>query len=100
MLARYSNGSLEDCDAIVTTVESADEALTCSKVVNSTFLGSDIGMPSENGYSFIKRVRSLSAASCGDIPAIALTALRSCRGSGNGHRRELPDAHRETNRAN
>ena len=31
-------------------------------------------MPSENGYSFIKRVRSLSAASCGDIPAIALTA--------------------------
>ncbi len=37
-------------------------------------LGSDIGMPRENGYSFIKRVRSLSAASCGDIPAIALTA--------------------------
>jgi CheY-like chemotaxis protein len=35
---------------------------------------SDIGMPGANGYSLIKRVRSLGAASSGDILAIALTA--------------------------
>jgi PAS domain S-box-containing protein len=65
---------LEDCDAIVTTVESADEAVNLLQGCKFDVLVSDIGMPSENGYSFIKRVRSLGAASCGDIPAIALTA--------------------------
>ena len=65
---------LEDCDAIVTTVESADEAVNLLQGGKFDVLVSDIGMPGENGYSFIKRVRSLGAASCGDIPAIALTA--------------------------
>jgi CheY-like chemotaxis protein len=65
---------LEDCDAIVTTVESADEAVNLLQGGKFDVLVSDIGMPGENGYSLIKRVRSLGAASCGDIPAIALTA--------------------------
>ena len=65
---------LEDCDAMVTTVGSADEAVNLLQSGKFDVLVSDIGMPSENGYSFIKRVRSLGAASCGDIPAIALTA--------------------------
>jgi CheY-like chemotaxis protein len=37
-------------------------------------LVSDIGMPGEDGYSLIKRVRSLGAANGDDIPAIALAA--------------------------
>ena len=65
---------LEDCDAIVTTVESADEAVNLLQGGKFDVLVSDIGMPGENGYSLIKRVRSLGAASWGDIPAIALTA--------------------------
>ena len=35
---------------------------------------SDIGMTGENGYEFIKKVRSLSPEEGGHIPAIALTA--------------------------
>src|SRR5206468_3543010 len=35
----------------------------------------DIVMPGEDGYTFIKRLRSLAPASGGAIPALALTAL-------------------------
>jgi CheY-like chemotaxis protein len=35
---------------------------------------SDIGMTGENGYEFIKRIRSLPQDEGGHIPAIALTA--------------------------
>jgi CheY-like chemotaxis protein len=35
---------------------------------------SDIGMPDEDGYSFMRRVRDLEAALGGDVPSIALTA--------------------------
>jgi CheY-like chemotaxis protein len=34
----------------------------------------DIGMPHEDGYSLIRKVRSRSAAEGGRIPAVALTA--------------------------
>jgi CheY-like chemotaxis protein len=37
-------------------------------------LVSDIGMPLEDGYSLIRKVRQLSAEQGGEIPAIALTA--------------------------
>jgi CheY-like chemotaxis protein len=36
---------------------------------------SDIGMPEIDGYTFIRRLRSLSPAQGGRIPAIALTAF-------------------------
>lgn len=35
---------------------------------------SDIGMPSEDGYSLIQRLRSEAPAATRDIPALALTA--------------------------
>jgi CheY-like chemotaxis protein len=35
---------------------------------------SDIGMPGENGYSFVTRLRNLPPEKGGTIPAIALTA--------------------------
>jgi CheY-like chemotaxis protein len=35
---------------------------------------SDIEMPGEDGYTFIRRVRALDAASGGKVPAIAVTA--------------------------
>jgi PAS domain S-box-containing protein len=65
---------LEDSGAIVTAAESAEEAIELLQAGKFEVLVSDIGMPGEDGYSLIKRVRSLGAASGGDIPAIALTA--------------------------
>jgi CheY-like chemotaxis protein len=37
-------------------------------------LVSDIGMPEEDGYVFIRRVRSLPQSEGGRIPSLALTA--------------------------
>jgi CheY-like chemotaxis protein len=37
-------------------------------------LVSDIGMPNENGYELISKIRLLRADQGGNIPAIALTA--------------------------
>ena len=65
---------LEDFQAIVTVAESADEAIEFLQAGKFDVLVSDIGMPGEDGYSLIRRIRSLGAASGGDIPAIALTA--------------------------
>jgi len=35
---------------------------------------SDIGMPGEDGYALMRRVRALAPAEGGDVPALALTA--------------------------
>ena len=35
---------------------------------------SDIGMPGEDGYSFVRRLRKLPTDENGEIPAVALTA--------------------------
>jgi CheY-like chemotaxis protein len=35
---------------------------------------SDIGMPNEDGYSLIRRLRKLDSSLARDIPAVALTA--------------------------
>ena len=38
-------------------------------------LVSDIGMPEEDGYALLRKVRGLAGARSGDVPAIALTAF-------------------------
>lgn len=65
---------LEDCKAVVSTAASADEAMKLLETSSPDLLISDIGMPNEDGYSLIKRVRKLGKEKGGDIPAIALTA--------------------------
>ncbi|MCA1566772.1 MAG: response regulator [Acidobacteria bacterium] len=60
--------------AEVKTCASAPEALEMLKLWKPDILMSDIGMPDEDGYSLIQKVRSLSAESGGLIPAAALTA--------------------------
>jgi len=37
-------------------------------------LVADIGLPDEDGYALIKRIRDLSAEEGGETPAVALTA--------------------------
>ena len=60
--------------ADVTAAESAAEALVLLPEVRPDVLLSDIGMSGEDGYSFIRRVRSLPADRGGLIPAVAITA--------------------------
>jgi PAS domain S-box-containing protein len=65
---------LEGCQAVVTAAESAKEAVELLQGRRFDVLVCDIGMPGEDGYSLIKRIRSLGTAGGGAIPAIALTA--------------------------
>jgi PAS domain S-box-containing protein len=66
--------ALEQFEAKVFAVGSASEALDAVSQLKPDVLVSDIGMPLEDGYSLIRKVRHLSAEQGGQIPAIALTA--------------------------
>ncbi len=65
---------LGQCGAEVTTVSSAGEALEALAGAKFDALVSDIGMPGEDGYSFIGRLRALPPEAGGRTPAVALTA--------------------------
>jgi signal transduction histidine kinase/CheY-like chemotaxis protein len=65
---------LEDCNAEVHTAETAEEAVALVQAERPHVLISDIGMPNEDGYGLIRRVRALSAETGGHTPAVALTA--------------------------
>src|ERR1041385_2106722 len=60
--------------AEVKSCESAHEALAKLAEWKPDVILSDIAMPEEDGYSFIRQVRSLPRDKGGDIPAAALTA--------------------------
>jgi CheY-like chemotaxis protein len=68
---------LRSTGARVTVAGGVDEALAAFVAGRPDVLISDIGMPGEDGYSLIRRVRSLSADAGGSIPAVALTAFTS-----------------------
>jgi PAS domain S-box-containing protein len=65
---------LEDCGCVVTTAANVSEAMTRMAEQVPDALLSDIGMPEEDGYDLIRRVRALPRRSGGDVPAAALTA--------------------------
>jgi CheY-like chemotaxis protein len=60
--------------AEVKTCESAHEALVKLAEWKPDVILSDIAMPEQDGYSFIRQVRSLPRDKGGDTPAAALTA--------------------------
>jgi PAS domain S-box-containing protein len=60
--------------ARVIAVESAEEAMNALSSSPPHVLISDIGLPGEDGYALIRRVRALGPSAGGDVPAIALTA--------------------------
>jgi CheY-like chemotaxis protein len=64
---------LQECEATVTTAGSASEALERVARDAPDVLLSDIGMPQEDGYSLMRRIRTLPGEA-GQVPAIALTA--------------------------
>ncbi len=66
---------LEERGAQVVTVASAREALAVvSSDLTPSVVVSDIGMPDQDGYDLIRKVRALPGGA-GRIPAVALTAL-------------------------
>lgn len=65
---------IESCGAQVTAASSAAEAFELIKGERFDVLVSDIGMPDEDGFSLIKRIRQLPDEEGGNVPAIALTA--------------------------
>jgi PAS domain S-box-containing protein len=65
---------LQTCNARVSVAKSAAEALHKLKQERPQVLVSDIGMPDEDGYTLIRKVRALPKSEGGDIPAVALTA--------------------------
>jgi signal transduction histidine kinase/FixJ family two-component response regulator len=65
---------LEQCNVEVITAGSVSEALEAVTHLHPDVLISDLGMPEEDGYSLIAKVRALPADRGGQIPAAALTA--------------------------
>jgi signal transduction histidine kinase/ActR/RegA family two-component response regulator len=65
---------LTRCGAEVRSSASAAEALAVLREWKPDVLLSDIGMPHEDGYELIRRVRALDASDGGRVPAAALTA--------------------------
>ncbi|HTA89081.1 MAG TPA: ATP-binding protein [Polyangiaceae bacterium] len=66
--------AFEHAGAIVHQAGSASEALRGIEAHFPDILVSDIGMPHEDGYALLRKVRALSSDRGGRIPALALTA--------------------------
>jgi CheY-like chemotaxis protein len=65
---------LERCGAQVIAVGSAREGIDSVESWKPEVLIADIGIPVEDGYGLIKRVRALPKEHGGQTPALALTA--------------------------
>ncbi|WP_437756840.1 ATP-binding protein [Sorangium sp. So ce1389] len=70
---------LERKGASITAVATVDEALSAIAREKPDVILSDLGMPGEDGYSLIRRLRAQSPEHGGRIPAAALTAYASAQ---------------------
>ena len=71
VVAAHLNG----CHAAVSTVPSAADGFELLQREHFDVLLADIGMPGEDGYSLIQRVRAMCPPDSASIPAAALTAF-------------------------
>jgi signal transduction histidine kinase/DNA-binding response OmpR family regulator len=65
---------LTRCGSLVNCCESAAEGMEAFKNWKPDLLVSDIGMPEEDGYSLITKLRKLRSKRAREMPAVALTA--------------------------
>jgi signal transduction histidine kinase/DNA-binding response OmpR family regulator len=65
---------LTRCGSEVRCSESADEAIQAFRDWKPDLLVSDIGMPKEDGYSLIQKLRKMRSKWAREMPAVALTA--------------------------
>ncbi|MBA2353287.1 MAG: PAS domain S-box protein [Acidobacteria bacterium] len=66
---------LEDCAATVLTAGSVPEAQRIVETHALDVVVSDIGMPGQDGFDLLRRIRALGPHQGGRVPAIALTAF-------------------------
>jgi len=69
--------ALEGAGASVAAFEDAPDAYAALSEMQPSVIVADIGMPAENGYSFIQRVRAHTLPTIQSVPAIAVTAYAS-----------------------
>jgi CheY-like chemotaxis protein len=90
---------LEDAGAMVATASSAAEGLAAFERFDAQVILSDIAMPDEDGFAFVRRLRELPAGK--GVPILALTAFarpedaaRAIEAGFDGHLRKPvePDA--------
>lgn len=65
----------QQCGAEIQTCESVEEAIGILAVSKPDVIVSDIGLPGEDGYSLIKKIRAGETAADPRLPAVALTAF-------------------------
>jgi len=65
---------LTRCGSVVNCCESTAEALKAIRDWKPDLLVSDIGMPNEDGYALIEKVRNMKSKRARQTPAVALTA--------------------------
>ena len=68
---------LQQCGAEVRTADGAAAALEVLRAWRPNALVSDIGMPGEDGYALIRKVRTFASERGGQVPALALTGFAS-----------------------
>lgn len=66
---------LRRCGAEVTTADSVAEALDQVAASKPDVIVCDIAMPQEDGYAFVRKLRSMSDKKIASLPVIALTAF-------------------------
>ena len=66
---------LQDCQADVVTAASAADAFDVLRCQHVDVMIADIGMPEEDGYALIRRLRAFNEPQVASIPAAALTAF-------------------------
>jgi CheY-like chemotaxis protein len=74
-IVSYLKFTLESQGAIVAAETSASKGFEQVLSFKPDLIISDIGMPEEDGYAFLKRIRGLAHTDGGQTPAIALTAF-------------------------
>jgi CheY-like chemotaxis protein len=79
-------GLLERCGAQVRSAASVADAMAALSVALPDVLVSDIGMPGEDGYELIRRVRALPANAGGRLPSLAVSAYAT-----DEHRKKVLD---------
>jgi PAS domain S-box-containing protein len=65
---------LEESRARVSQAANVEQAMKAVENAPPDLIASDIGLPDEDGYAFIRRLRALPADRGGNTPAVALTA--------------------------
>jgi PAS domain S-box-containing protein len=65
--------ALSSAGSSVKTADSAAKGLELVRSFRPNVILSDVGMPEQDGYAFMRHVRELGARQGGDVPSIALT---------------------------